>query len=276
MSNIVEQYRQNALRWFSGKALANASHALDLLAESEAEGCWVPNAKRTVDSCLYKTNIAKKIYRTHGASIESLGTYDDPVQERGYRVAFILQFGAWRRPGDINWQVVRSKTNDPDLLKILDLSLEYTESFDALSRLAYKLDTVAPKPQITSVGVSPTVTKTLAEINVEGRLSTIRLCPIEWRKVDTVDKNKRPIQIWVGRLKWPAGTVHGASRFTDNDGSLSHCQACGHSIQNAFNWVPILMDTAQGIPVSLWVGRDCSRNLFGIRIKNDFILEHST
>jgi hypothetical protein len=68
----------------------------------------------------------------------------------------------------------------------------------------------------------------------------------------------------VGRVVWPEGTEHACSRFAAS-GSQNQCHACGHAIRNAFNWVPLVVENAEGVPHALWVGRDCAENLFGIK-----------
>jgi hypothetical protein len=113
--------------------------------------------------------------------------------------------------------------------------------------------------------VSPTVKKTLEGLKLNSL--TIRVCPIDYREV-TLDNGRKVFHAF---LVWPKGTVHGASRFHATNNNLQ-CQACGHAIKNPFNWVPILVDNAAGVPHSIWVGRDCSKNLFGVELVGALIL----
>lgn len=273
---VVESSRQNCLQWFSGKALENARKALDLLAECEAAGYWLPGTKRKIDACLPKTNLTANLATKHEHSLVNLGSFNNPEPERGWRVFWILKYGAWRYTSHINWPSLRSKTSDPILLSLLDTALHYVSDFVPLTALALELDAVSPKPQVTTIGASPTVTKTLAEIGLHVKLDTIRPCPVTWRKIaSSTTEDGQPRYSWIGILEWPENTVHDRSSHADPTGHHLHCHACGHSIKNHFNWVPILVDQADGTPLSLWVGRDCAQTLFGVRVSNDFILEDS-
>jgi hypothetical protein len=71
-------------------------------------------------------------------------------------------------------------------------------------------------------------------------------------------------------VDWPDGTLHNKSHF-NYSANNQQCQACGHAIQNPFNWVPILAFNTTKVPHSLWVGRDCASKLFGCKVEGDAI-----
>lgn len=54
--------------------------------------------------------------------------------------------------------------------------------------------------------------------------------------------------------------------------SRHQCQACGHAIKNVFNWVPLVVDSAAGVPHAMWVGKDCAQTLFGVTVKGELRL----
>lgn len=294
-SPVVDANRDAVLAWFTGKALENASAALDMLAQSEAVGEWVPKASRTVRAALSKSNVAKKIAHKHRAGLEAIGNYQSPEGHRGWDVAFILNFGQFWGRRDVDFAAVLAQAPNVDLKQaVLDCE-RFVRDFAPVAKLLNRLDATRPVPVITQLGASPTVTALLKSLGLDGTVaSTARVCPIEWVTVAVRGKhtaecnefrgagngpnipciNKRcPYNLFtyvkVANLLWPAGTVHGASRY-DHNREHQQCQACGSAIKNAFNWVPLLIDNAEGVPHSLWVGRDCSKTLFGIKVTGDF------
>ena len=118
------------------------------------------------------------------------------------------------------------------------------------------------------------MTNLLKSLGLLLNIGTIRTPPIEWRVVERRTKDGKPFLVKIGFIAWPRGTVHNASRYAGTDRNVQ-CQACGHAIRNPWNWVPLLLDNDEGIPYSLWVGRDCAETLFGVRVKGDLEFEES-
>lgn len=162
------------------------------------------------------------------------------------------------------------------------------KDFAAIARLTNRLDATRPKPVFTVLGASPTVTRTLDGLGINsGAFAKVELCPIRWETVERTrghDKrcvagacvqgcsNGKKCWVQVGYLEWPDGTQHECSRFADSNtgrGRFQQCHACGHGIRNAFNWVPLLVTNALDQKYSLWVGTDCSRTLFGIKVTGE-------
>lgn len=136
------------------------------------------------------------------------------------------------------------------------------------------LDRIRPKPVITSVGLSPRVTKTLQEMGLALDLSTVRVPPVEKigerPRIDentglpAVTRYGKPIIDPIYKVMWSAGTQFGLSRFRDSD-----CEACGKRIPSNL-YVPIEVEgRSDGKPVhvGLLVGVDCAANIFGVRDK---------
>lgn len=74
-----------------------------------------------------------------------------------------------------------------------------------------------------------------------------------------------------GQLKWPEGTKFNATGYC-RTANNHQCQACGHAIKNAFNWVLLVVDSAAGVPHAMWVGKDCAQTLFGVAVKGELRL----
>jgi hypothetical protein len=131
------------------------------------------------------------------------------------------------------------------------------------------LNACRPLPKITQVGLSPRVTTTLKEANLDIDLSSIRMADLDFEWVQVRDKKTgEPKVDGQGKLVmtkryfvvWSEGIVHGTSRFAMND-----CEACGRRIPS-HRFVPIEAHDQRGDRlVSLWVGCDCASNIFGVK-----------
>lgn len=279
--------RQAILSWFTGKARTTASHALDLLEASVEAGAWVPRASVKVKAALTKPTVIIKLGRSHE---EILRQVRRPSESRwtgtGARLAHDMRFGLYRGVDKYDFSGLRSLLSDAETLSQLqqipasaddaataiDAAERWGRDFAPLTAIIDRLDASRPVPVFTVLGVSPTVTRTLEDLGVVGSVDTLRVCPIDWQEVERVDpKTGKITYVRVGRLRWPPGTVHGASRHA-HLGSFTWCEACRHAIRNPWNWVPLLVDK-DGVPHSLWTGRDCARNLFGIDVKGEVELE---
>ena len=260
------------LKWYTGRAKERMTLALALYDRSDAQGYWVPQAARYCAAALRKAPEAIKVgNRLKRLREVRIALLDDQLraphkradlaslqQERtrlhGYESLYrALVHGAL---DVVQWPAVEGDSTAPPKEKELiaqgkvfvETALPYYQRMQALNR-------VRPPPAVTYLGISPTTTRTLEEMRL--RPSTLRLCPIEWVR--------DPTGALQGRLLWPEGTRHGVSRFHTSAVGRSQCQACGHSIRNRLNWAPLLIEDTDGVPYSLWVGRDCAKSLFGIR-----------
>lgn len=253
------------LSWFSGKALKNAAAALRLIEDSLTQEYWVPGARRKAVAALNKTIVSQRIAKEHEASLS-------------HSAYMIMMFGLE--------QIDRQERVQPDVDARTKQSIEvavreerlrskvkdYIADFRPVLEAIAHLDAHIPPPVITVLGASPTITATLKDIGLDVNVATIRVCPIKWVKVERIDpKTGRKTYVQLGFLEFPPNTVHNASRYdwTDNN---RQCQACGHAIRRATNWVPILIDNAAGVPHLLWVGKDCADTLFGVKVKGDLEL----
>lgn len=143
--------------------------------------------------------------------------------------------------------------------------IQATREFKRLSKL---LTEARPKPVVTQVGLSPKVTKTLMEMDLQIDLSTVREADLVKKERQDVDKHGNPrftstgepVMIAFYVVKWTPGIKLHMSRFSHGDG----CEACGKAIPSG-RFVPIeALCTKNGL-VGLWVGVDCAKNIFGIK-----------
>lgn len=276
-SPVADANRAACLRWFTGKALVNATAAMDMLAASEAQGAWIPKASRRVDACFSKANVVIKAVRQYIKAIESINDYrggeeKTPDAQRGWEVSFIMHFSQWRSQKKVFWAYIMEKAPSDEIRNVIDKGRQFIADFAPIAELSRRLDDTRPLPVFTDLGVSPTLTSTLKFIGLDASIATRRLCPIRWETQEIKHASGKVSYILVGIPEWPAGTVHGSSKH-DPSGHNHQCQACGHAIRQSDNWVPIIVDNAAGVPHSLWVGRDCCKSLFGIKMTGAMTLK---
>lgn len=154
-------------------------------------------------------------------------------------------------------------------------SLEFVRAWMMLCNqkdLAIKeLDSSRPLPVITKVGLSPKVTKTLTEMNLDIDLSSIEMAEVDFELVDKLDKDgnvvydKKTGKVLKEKyyfVKWSEGVRLGQSRFY---AGFSECEACGKNIPSK-RFVPIeAVDKKSKSKVGLWLGCDCAKNIFGVK-----------
>lgn len=272
-------------KWFSGKGLTVLrDYVAPTLAEAEREGYWPKGASRKVYAALNKQNVAAKFAKANERNWNlreknPSGLLVDIQDQRdqghgstlqGWTLNHAMMFG----------QVLMA----PEALKLADALVPYCANdveraalttarqwavdFTPVAELLALLDMSKPKP---TVRVLKTLSQTVA-YNVGQamgiKLDTITVPEIElvWVVKTVLVKGKpQKMRVPEGRVIWPEGTQHYLSRHAHKD---SNCHACGHLIMNVFNWVPLVAETATG-PASLWVGRDCAKNLFGCEVEGE-------
>jgi len=132
------------------------------------------------------------------------------------------------------------------------------------------LDAARPRPVVTAIGLSPKVTKTFQECNLD--LDSTTIAPAEIERCEVQRRHSvtgEPCFTAAGvpemevfyRVKWSTGIALHVSRFSYSNG----CEACGKSIPSG-RFVPIEADCRKlGKRIGMWVGCDCARNIFGIK-----------
>lgn len=126
-----------------------------------------------------------------------------------------------------------------------------------------------PAPVITPIGLSPRVTDTLKNMNLDLDIQSVRMPDIEVVELPQLDSQGAPVLGKDGKpvvtrsllIKWAKGCRFGLSRFAEVGG---HCHACGKLIPSR-RFVPMeAMDLKLGTYVALLLGEDCARNIFGV------------
>lgn len=272
------------LYFFSGKALLNAEEGLSLLEASIEAGYWLPGASRRVRATLTKANIAQRFARNNEYQLEHWGVpagesqYDQEFHEiaqMGWNACHMMQYGGWAYIKHINIEKMREVAADrhgTEANTILDIIEQYMKAFAPVQEAVLILDATRPAPVYTNLGVSPTVSDTLRTLTngMDSKLDTIRPVPSHMEKEERTDlATGQKFFVFVTILDWPEGVRHNRSRYAGGTIHNNQCHACGHAIKNGYNWVPVLVDDAEGVPHSLWVGRDCARSIFGIDVKGE-------
>jgi hypothetical protein len=129
----------------------------------------------------------------------------------------------------------------------------------AVREIFADLDASRPLPVYSEIGLSPKVTATLLDATIDLDLTSRRLCPLGSRWVEVQDKHGRAARVKEYFAKWPEDTVFGSSRFSHCD-----CEACGKSIPSG-RVVPVLITDKSEAVHGFYFGRDCARNILGIK-----------
>jgi hypothetical protein len=261
------------LRWYSGKALATMRDVtIPALRDAEARGCWPKGVARSVRASLCKQAVAARWGRENEGALRSLRTGPDLMggDVDGFYLSHAMCFGlVGVAPHNLDLAARLRPHASPGQLLVLDEARRWAADFAPLARILELLDSRRPRPEVVFRTLSPTIVANVGKA-MGMSLATIRAPKIEYTWVDWVDPDGNKRSICQGKILWPEGTRHGASRWSDGH----QCNACGHAIKNPTNWFPIVADSAAGdSPASLWVGRDCARKLFGCEVTGDAIYQ---
>jgi hypothetical protein len=260
-------------KWYRGKAReVIRTFAIPTLLQAAADGYWPKGASRKVKASLNKQSVAAKFARANRKTLEPLADADrlSGAKHTGWTIAIAMQYGNVADAPQVAATVEVLRPIAAALpgeearvvAELLDTAAQWAADLAPVAALISALDATRPKPII----VLGTLSRTVAD-NVGAAMGiaidTIECPPIEWFWVEEEVKGAI-VRVPVGRIIWPDGTRHCQSRFALG----SQCHACGHGIRNPWNWMPLVAQTATG-PVSLWVGRDCARNLFKAEVSGD-------
>ncbi len=269
--------RKRLLGWFKGKSLEKATLGLDLLEASVANGSWIPKASVKVRAAfgggsLRAKQLSEQITLHVNRCLPLTPKWGTPeyeafqYQDRAISaIVYSLKNCSIFYASSYNLNVLDSLPLTSEAKSVLSEVREWTTDWAPVIDAINKLDATRPKPVFTSIGASPTVTKTLESLGIVSSIETLRLCPIKWVEVEVKDKNGKPSFHWVAYLDFPVGTKHDSSRHAHGNA----CHACGHAIRNSYNWVPLLVNDASGQIHSLFVGRDCAETLFGVKVTGE-------
>jgi hypothetical protein len=202
--------------------------------DSVQQGEWIPRGSVKATSGFYQ------------------GLYSKVDRDLPHALYMTLRFG-------------RPYAGDTSTLSTLERS--WVNLCNQMVGISRELDTARPKPKQTAIGLSPKVTKTLLECNLDLDLSSIKPAEIGFR--DIQDRNQdgtlkfnhagEPVMVRFYFPVWSPGILHNQSRFCGG------CQACGKHIPSG-RFVPVEAHCKRlNAKVSLWLGQDCAANIFGIK-----------
>lgn len=264
-----------------GAKLKKFLESVKVLNDSLAQGGWIPRGSVKADSGFYQ-GICKAGASAEVCSAEWYASND---------AARLLNYGMW---GKIQTTQTRHEKKLPypsTELGVLELGIKTIREHSKLKlsdevikawyiivkeKEAAKLllDQARPLPKITPVGLSPKVTATLKECNLDLDLPSIKIAKIAFRFVQAEKYNEKtkkwlPVILKDGSylldkeyyVKWTAGIRHNQSRFAGG----CHCHACGKKIPSG-RFVPVeAFDKKKSVLISMWLGCDCASNIFGIK-----------
>lgn len=260
----------------SGKRLEKFNESVKILNDSLRQGSWsVLRASVKAESGFYQGFFKRADY----------GIYGPKRVETAYYISHTLNFGsghhinmkffpkgiaALRKYMDEHVGVYGPNGRRPTVpLTLTDEQVEAWVKLCIEKNIAIQLLQIArPQPQITKVGLSPKVTKTLKEMDIDIDLSTIKMAYKNVKKPLVIDgkqiyhPNGTRVLYWATVVHFPHGTKFGMTRFSDN---AQNCEACGKYIPSG-KFVPITAeDRKSGKLLGLWLGCDCARNIFGVK-----------
>lgn len=273
----------SVLAFFSGKACDAAIQALGMLFAAQAQGEWPPHFSRKVKAALSKVNRLEKLARDSeewrydrkgnrlpGFVSNAQFEHGDPRRDALWSMRHAMKYGQHEHAMTVDISALMGSGMDgiePETrVAIEGLVREfvaYREAFKPVVELLKRLDATRPKPVFTTMNASPTITKTMDEMQA----AKVEVCPMKFFEVERRNKKTGALEIvTICRCVWPEGTVFNTSRFNS---SKCQCESCGHAIKNPFNWVPLVVTHKNGTPQGLFVGRDCAETLFGVKLTGE-------
>lgn len=268
-------------KWYTGKALATIlTYVIPTLERAMEDGYWQPGDSRKVKAALNKQAVAERFGRSHErytsggrpnespSLLSNVGAPGANHNDTGWALVHAMMFGqvgAAPRLLDVAAQIAPYATT-PAAVEALSTARQWAMDFAPIAKLMARLDATRPKPVYIMGSISPTV------MNNVGKAMAVDLTSIQCPETETtwveMEWKGQMVRMPVLKILWPEGTRHNVSRFAygSNAGNCQ-CEACGHAIKSGL-FVPLLATTPTG-PISLWVGRDCARNLFAVDVKGD-------
>jgi len=230
--------------YLSGKRREKFRDSISILNRSLAQGAWTPRGSVKASAGFYQ-GLAKKIGNLQPYELDACVRYGQPMRSVTLTDEMCMQLSSSR--------VLRAWV---------------TLCSEVAAARAF-LDAARPTPVVTAIGLSPKVTKTLKDCNLDIDLATIKPAKISFYEVQArdkagelrVDRDGKPVMERVYFVDWSAGCLFNRSRFAMGDG----CHACGKTIPSG-RFVPIEASCKKlGQKVALWLGCDCARNIFGVK-----------
>lgn len=266
MKNLTPELIATIQAHMKGKKLEKFNESVQVINDSLAKGGWVPRGSVKALSGFYQ-----------GCGIRWSTKHESTVEHRqNFELQMALSYG--HDTDDLGnaidrlYAAISTKTGKAVVTE-KKFPRSFVEAWIQLSReksLAFEfLNVCRPLPVVTEIGLSPRVTATLTEMNLEVDLPSIKLAKIDSRMVPGFKRDGTPLLDRRGNrmmvpeyfVAWTPGTAMGMSRFSCG----CRCEACGKSIPSG-RFVPIEADDKKsGQHIGLWVGQDCASNIFGVK-----------
>jgi hypothetical protein len=243
--------------FLNGARRAKFQRSIEILRAAEARGAWDGRESQQVGAGFYQGLVRMRVEVKFDHQALALEPHKHPAE-------MSLRFGhAYSGPIP---QVQHGKGRACSQVSPAVVAAWF-QLCSAKVALVKQLDKARPKPVVTAIGLSPKVTKTLTEMQLDIDLPTIKPAEIERYEVQARDKNGEllfkngePVMEIHYRVKWAPGTKLNVSRFSNGGG----CEACGKHIPSG-RFVPVQAECRKKGLIGMWLGCDCARNIFGIK-----------
>ena len=275
---------------FKGKKLEKLQNSVRLLEESLALGSWVKYGSVKVPSGFQGLYTVPHGSLFEGAKLDILhALYADVsalqrLMSYGYLPQEVTPF--YRTYDDNGNRSTRPEPRPPKLVEAHELlckatsktgkllkipSIEVIYAWLSLNKQRKEISTWLDKsrkpPVVTEIGLSPLVTATLKEMNLDIDLSSIVPAKIErrekWEDIINSKGEKVKRLTYEYYVAWREGIAHGRSVHS-RGGRQAHCHACGHAVPSG-NFVCLeAYDNIRKEWVSLVMAKDCAKNVFGV------------
>lgn len=271
--------------FLKGARLAKFNASVAIIQESLAQGSWITRGSIKSQSGFYQ-GLAKIRRESHTGRDLDLNWYcvaavSSPIEYGGAPHLMTPHDAKDKKAWDAmtlaekQAQGIKALRAAGGLAKVSDEVLSAWLALTTQVRAVRDfLDAARPAPKVTAIGLSPKVTATLKEMNLDLDLPSIKPAKIEPRQRDAWFFKKDTGESYRKKLKdgsweqetyyvvvWTDGIVHYQSRF----GGTGNCEACNKNIPSK-KFVPVeAFDKKSNKLISLWLGCDCSRNIFGIQ-----------
>ncbi len=223
-----------------GARLAKLVASIDIVNESLARGGWVTRGSVKAMSGFYQGLTKTVVYKWEAGPKDK------------FNLSMCLKYGRAFN-GEASDEVVATMAPKVSVAVVrawISLCNEFMDAYAALNA-------ARPLPTITPIGLSPKVTATLTEMNLDIELPSIKMAEIERYEFTYIKDGKEVVGVEY-LVKWTKDIKHGQSRFH------SGCQACGKNIPSG-RFVPVEAVCKKNGLISLWLGCDCAKNIFGIK-----------
>jgi len=219
------QFTQEALTTvrvtLKGARLDKFNESVRIIESSMTQNGWIPGGSRSA---------SKGFYQGSGINYDPT-YYSGPEHDEDFALGMCLTYGSnlRREIGNAIERMAHAnnqRTGKP-VINTKKHSLEFIEAWITICNEAYEmrsyLDELRPAPVVTPIGLSPKVTATLTEMNLNLELPSIKVAEIAYREVPVMAKDGAPLwrygkQVFemVPYVKWTEGTKLGRSRFSGN------------------------------------------------------------